>query len=133
MMRINQLREEGARENIDLAPALKDYYMRHMADGTFVSWLALDGNKIIATSGMSFVEKPPYFGCPSGRIGLLSSMYTDPDYRRKGIARELLARVIKDAREYGCGTVQITASDMGVKLYSDFGFVHNENFMQYKL
>ena len=38
-MRINQLREEGARENIDLAPALKDYYMRHMADGTFVSWL----------------------------------------------------------------------------------------------
>lgn len=132
-MRINQLREEGARENIDLAPALKDYYMRHMADGTFVSWLALDGNKIIATSGMSFVEKPPYFGCPSGRIGLLSSMYTDPDYRRKGIARELLARVIKDAREYGCGTVQITASDMGVKLYSDFGFVHNENFIQYKL
>ena len=107
--------------------------MRHMADGTFVSWLALDGNKIIATSGMSFVEKPPYFGCPSGRIGLLSSMYTDPDYRRKGIARELLARVIKDAREYRCGTVQITASDMGVKLYSDFGFVHNENFMQYKL
>jgi len=133
MMRINQLREEGAKENIDLAPALKDYYMRHMADGTFVSWLALDGNKIIATSGMSFVEKPPYFGCPSGRIGLLSSMYTDPDYRRRGIARELLARVIKDAREYGCGTVQITASDMGVKLYSDFGFVHNENFMQYKL
>ena len=132
-MKINQLREEGARENIDLAPALKDYYMRHMADGTFVSWLALDGNKIIATSGMSFVEKPPYFGCPSGRIGLLSSMYTDPDYRRRGIARELLARVIKDAREYGCGTVQITASDMGVKLYSDFGFVHNENFMQYKL
>lgn len=132
-MRINQLREEGARENIDLAPALKDYYMRHMADGTFVSWLALAGNKIIATSGMSFVEKPPYFGCPSGRIGLLSSMYTDPDYRRRGIARELLARVIKDAREYGCGTVQITASDMGVKLYSDFGFVHNENFMQYKL
>lgn len=132
-MRINQLREEGAREKIDLVPALKDYYMRHMADGTFVSWLALDGNKIIATSGMSFAEKPPYFGCPSGRIGLLSSMYTDPDYRRKGIARELLARVIKDAREYGCGTVQITASDMGVKLYSDFGFVHNENFMQYKL
>ena len=132
-MRINQLREEGARENIDLAPALKDYYMRHMADGTFVSWLAFNENKIIATSGMSFVEKPPYFGCPSGRIGLLSSMYTDPDYRRKGIARELLARVIKDAREYGCGTVQITASDMGVKLYSDFGFVHNENFMQYKI
>ena len=57
-MRINQLREEGAKEEIDLVPALKDYYTRHMADGTFVSWLALDGKNIIGTSGMSFVEKP---------------------------------------------------------------------------
>lgn len=132
-MRIDQLREEGAKEEIDLAPALKQYYMHHMADGTFVSWLAFDGNKIIGTSGMSFVEKPPYFGCPSGKIGLLSSMFTNPDYRRKGIAKELLSHVVNEAREYGCGTIQITASDMGVKLYTDFGFVHNENFMQYKL
>lgn len=132
-MRIKQLREEGATEDIDLVPALKDYYNRHMADGTFVSWLALDGEKIIGTSGMSFVEKPPYFSCPSGRIGLLSSMFTDPDYRRMGIAKELLHRVVEEARAYGCGAVQITASDMGVKLYSAYGFVHNGNFMQYNL
>jgi GNAT superfamily N-acetyltransferase len=132
-MRINQLREEGAKEDIDLTPALKDYYSRHMADGTFVSWLAFDGDKIIGTSGMSFVEKPPYFGCPTGRIGLLSSMYTDPAYRRKKIAKNLLDRVINEAKAYGCGTVQITASDMGVKLYTAYGFVHNGNFMQFKL
>ena len=132
-MRIQQLREEGAQEEIDLVPALREYYMRHMADGTFVSWLAWDGENIIGTSGMSFVEKPPYFGCPSGKMGLLSSMYTNPKYRRMGIARELLSRVVNDAREYGCGTIQITASDMGVKLYADFGFVYNGNFMQYKL
>lgn len=132
-MRIQQLREEGAKEEIDLVPALREYYMRHMADVTFVSWLAWDGENIIGTSGMSFVEKPPYFGCPSGKMGLLSSMYTNPKYRRMGIARELLSRVVNDAREYGCGTIQITASDMGVKLYADFGFVYNGNFMQYKL
>ena len=132
-MRINQLREEGAKEDIDLYSALNDYYKRHMADGTFVAWLALDVDKIIGTSGMSFVEKPPYFGCPSGKIGLLSSMFTDKEYRRKGIASELLKRVVDEARNYGCGTVQITASDMGVKLYTAFGFTHNNNFMQYKL
>ena len=132
-MRISQLREEGATEDTDLAPALRDYYRRHMADGSFVSYLALDGEMIIGTSGMSFVEKPPYFGCPNGRIGLLSSMYTLPAYRRRGIARELLRRVVEEARAYGCGSVQITASDMGVPLYADFGFVRNGNFMQYKL
>ena len=130
-MRIRQLREEGATEDIDLVPALLDYYDRHMADGTFVSWLAMDGDKIVGTSGMSFVEKPPYFSCPSGRLGLLSSMFTDPDYRRMGIAKELLSRVVEEARNYGCGCVQITASDMGVLLYTDFGFKKNGNFMQY--
>ena len=59
-MRINQLREEGATEDVDLVPALRDYYVRHMADGSFVSWIAMDGEKIVGTSGMSFVEKPPY-------------------------------------------------------------------------
>lgn len=132
-IRIKQLREEGATEEIDLKPALKDYYNRHMADGTFVSWIALDDDKIIGTSGMSFVEKPPYFGCPNGKIGLLSSMYTSNEYRRKGIAKELLTRVVKEAENYGCGVVQITASDMGVLLYTDFGFRKNGNFMQYNI
>ena len=132
-MRITQLREEGATEDLDLVPALKDYYHRHLADGTFVSWLALDGDRIIGTSGMSFVEKPPYFSCPSGRIGLLSSMFTDPGYSRLGIAKELLRRVTDEARDYGCGCVQITASDMGVLLYTAFGFRKNGNFMQYNL
>lgn len=138
-MRITQLTEEYVSSgqtvptDVDLQPALKDYYNRHLADDTFVSWLAMDGNKIIGTSGMSFVEKPPYFGCPTGRLGLLSSMYTNPNYRRMGIAKELLNRVIEEARAYGCGAVHITASDMGVKLYTAYGFKNNGNFMQYTL
>ena len=138
-MRITQLTEEytntgrSVPEGVDLKTALKDYYQRHMEEGTFVSWLAMDGDKIIGTSGMSFVEKPPYFTCPTGRLGLLSSMYTDPRYRRMGIAKELLHRVVEEARAYGCGSVHITASDMGVKLYTAYGFKHNGNFMQYDL
>ena len=138
-MRIAQLTEEYTSEGrkvpegVDLESALFDFYHRHMADGTFVSWLALDGDKIIGTSGMSFVEKPPYFTCPTGRLGLLSSMYTDPNYRRMGIAKELLHRVVEEARAYGCGAVHITASNMGVKLYTAYGFKHNGNFMQYNL
>ena len=94
-MRIHQLREEGAKDEIDLEPTLRDYYLRHLSDGTFISWLALDNDRIIGTSGMSIV--------------------------------------VDEAEKQGCGTVQITASDMGVLLYSDFGFEKNNNFMQYKL
>lgn len=62
------------------------------------------------------------------------------DYRRlteKEIDEFIKMRISQlreeGAKEYGCGTVQITASDMGVKLYNAYGFEHNENFMQYRL
>ena len=135
-LRINQLTEEyisegkSVPEDVDLETSLMDFYTRNMAAGTYVSWLALDGDKIVGTSGMSFAEKPPYFTCPTGRLGILSSMYTDPDYRRMGIATQLLDRVVNEAKEYGCGTIYITASNMGVKLYEAYGFKHNGNFMQ---
>lgn len=37
-IRIKQLCEEGATEDIDLKPALRDYYDRHMADGNFMQY-----------------------------------------------------------------------------------------------
>lgn len=130
-MRISQLQEEGAESTFDLKPYLQDYYIRHLHDNTFVSWIAVDDGKIIGTSGMSFIEKPPYYSCPSGKIGLLSSMYVIKEYRRKGIAKSLLDKVVNEAKNYGCATVQITASDMGVLLYTDYGFKKNNNFMYY--
>lgn len=130
-MRMLQLQEEGAEATFDLKPYLQDYYIRHINDNTFVSWLAIDEGKIIGTSGMSFVEKTPYYSCPSGKIGLLSSMYVRKEYRRRGIARVLLDKVVNEAKNYGCATVQITASDMGVLLYTDYGFKKNNNFMYY--
>jgi len=130
-MRINQLQEEGAEPAIDLTPHLWEYYTKHLKDSTFISWLAIDGDGIIGTSGMSFVEKPPYYSCPSGKIGLLSSMYTIKRYRRHGIAKVLLDKVVQEAKDYGCGMVQITASDIGVLLYTDYGFKKNGNFMYY--
>lgn len=132
-MRISQLQEEGSKANVDLKLCLNEYYSKHLADGTFVSWLAVVDNKIVGTSGISFVEKPPYYSNPSGKIGLLSSMYTLKEYRRKGIAKELLNRIVNEAKSYGCGTIQITASDMGVLLYKDYGFKKNGKFMDYQL
>ncbi len=130
-MRMQQLQAEGAEASFDLKPHLQDYYKRHLKDNTFVSWLAIDEDKIVGTSGMSFVEKPPYYSCPSGKIGLLSSMYVVKEYRRRGIAKLLLDKVVNEAKEYGCAAVHITASDMGVLLYTDYGFKKNNNFMYY--
>ena len=85
-LRIGQLREEGAKEDFDLRPNLLDYYKRHMADGTFVSWLAVDSD-------------------PCCKRGKSLRLRLCPDY----------------------------CTEMGVLLYTNFGFVKNGNFMQYAI
>lgn len=130
-LRMRQLQEEGAKPSFDLKPYLLDYYIRHFNDSTFVSWLAADDEKVVGTGGMSFVEKPPYYSCPSGKIGLLSSIYVIKEYRRKGIAKALLDNVVNEAKAFGCAAVQVTASDTGVLLYTNYGFRKNSNFMYY--
>ena len=132
-MRISQLQEEGAKSKENLVLPLKAYYVKHLQDNTFVSWLAIDDDKIVGTSGASFVEKPPYYGCLSGKIGLLSSMYVIENYRRQGIAKNLLDKIINDAKEFGCDVLQVTGSNVGVRLYSAYGFKKNQNFRYYEI
>ncbi len=132
-LRILQLKEEGATEDFDLTSNLSDYYLNHIKDKSFVGWLAIHDTIIIGTSGMSFSQKPPYYANPSGKIGLLSCMYTVEEFRRKGIGKNLLEKVINEAKEYGCGTVYITASKQGALLYENCGFQRNDNFFQLKL
>lgn len=133
-LRIQQLAEEGADTGCcDLSPHLSGFYQRHLTDGSFVSWLAQEDNQIIGTSGLSFVEKPPYYGNLTGKIGILSNMYTVREFRRRGIAKKLLGLIAAESRLAGCGTIHVTASDDGVHLYTNFGFQKNQNFMQLKL
>ena len=132
-MRIRQLREEGAKEEYDLSPALRDYYDRHFGDHSFRAWVAIHEGEIVGVCGMSIVEKPPYFSCQTGRIGLLSSVYTVPGFRRRGVAKRLVNTAIRFAKMAKCGVIQLTASNDGVKLYTALGFTDNGNFMQMKL
>ncbi len=132
-LREMQLQEEGAIATFDLTLSLLNYYDKHFHDGTFISWIALQDKKIIATSGISFIEKPPYYSNASGKIGLLSSMYTLNPYRRLGIAKKLLGLVVNEAKIYGCSAIHITASEAGAHLYQNFGFQRTDKFFYYNL
>lgn len=132
-VRKKQLLEEGEILNNDLVNNLKDYYYAHLLEGSFCAWVVKNKNQIIATSGISFVERPPYMKCINGKLGIVSSMYTLREFRRNGIAKMLLKKLIEEARIRECYIIQITASNIGIKLYESCGFEKNNNFMQYKL
>ena len=58
-LRINQLKDEGAKETLDLKPYLKEYYTTNLNNKSFISFLAIDNDEIIATSGLTITHKPP--------------------------------------------------------------------------
>ncbi len=47
-----------------------------LADGSFVAWLAVEDDVIIATSGISFYKLPPNKKCPTGKMAYIGNMFT---------------------------------------------------------
>ncbi len=132
-LRIAQLKDEGAIESFDLRPNLYAFYNEQLSSNNFIMFGCFNNNKIIATGSLSFVFKPPYYNCPNGKIGLLSSMYVNPNYRRQGIASKMLDLIVNEAKMNNCSLIHITASKMGKLLYSKYGFIRKNNFMEYKI
>jgi len=98
------------------------YFTSALADGSFVAWLALDGNEIVATSGLSFSVTPPNFACPDGRVAYIMNMFTFPAYRSQGIATELFGRIAVEAKNLGYKKITLNATAMGRPLYEKYGF-----------
>jgi len=106
----------------EMEPILLAYFMAALADNSFVAWLALNGEEIVATSGLSFSLVPPSYSNQSGKVAYIMNMYTLPEYRRQGIAAELLQRTVEAARARGYKKITLHATDMGRPLYEKFGF-----------
>ena len=132
-LRLKQLKDEGSVESFDLKPNLFKFYTEQLISDNFAIFGFIDNNRIIATGSLSIVYKPPYYNCPNGKIGLLSSMYVDESFRRQGLATKMLDSIVEYAKENECSLIHITASKMGELLYIKYGFIKKNNFMEYKL
>ena len=58
------------------------------------------------------------------------NMYTNPEYRRKGIALKTLDLLVEDAKAKGITAVSLEATDVGKPLYEKYGFVKMNDEME---
>jgi predicted GNAT family acetyltransferase len=64
---------------------------------------------------------------------MIVNVYTEPDHRRRGLARRLMVTMLDWLRQEGYGTVSLHASDYGRALYESLGFrATNEMRLQLK-
>ena len=57
------------------------------------------------------------------------NMYTDPEYRRKGIAMRTLDLLVQEAWGRGIHFIALEATSMGRPLYERYGFCRMEDEM----
>lgn len=78
----------------------------------------------LAASGViEFQQRIPSPGTPSGQAAYVSNMSTDPRWRRRGLARAILADLLAEARRREVDRIELHATAEGIGLYRSVGFV----------
>jgi GNAT superfamily N-acetyltransferase len=107
-----------------------------LADGSYVGWFAIDaGGSVIAGAGVHIKLQLPRISHDHNRVEdspvpLAVNVYTEPQWRGKGIARALMRELMRCASEQGMDRVVLHASDAGRPLYESLGF-HSTNEMRW--
>ena len=109
------------------------YFTEKMGQDIFAAWVAETGTrKIIACAGVSIYELAPKPWNLASRYAFISSMYTEPEWRRQGIGGKLLEETLAYSRSLGITYATLHASESGKSLYQSFGF-SDTNEMRMKL
>jgi len=90
--------------------------------GTQIAFLAESGGEVVACAILIWWTMLPTLTELSRKKGYVSSVYTDPAWRRRGIGRHLMEQLLAQAREMGVQRLILWASQMGHPLYLDLGF-----------
>jgi GNAT superfamily N-acetyltransferase len=93
-----------------------------LEDGTYRGWLVEVSGRIVAGGGLMIVRQPSSPRDPSSRRSWIMNMYTDPEYRWKGLSTSIIQTIIAGCRENGYHWVSLRASDAGRHLYETLGF-----------
>jgi len=102
---------------------------RYFLEGDQTTVVAVDDGRCVACASMSYIEIMPTFSHPSGKRAHLMNVYTEKDYRRRGIARQLVNMLIEDARAHGATEISLDATESGRPLYESVGFKASEECM----
>lgn len=98
------------------------YLKKAMAEKSFRSWLASIENRTVAGGAIIISPWPAHPYDLECRRATILNVYTDREYRRRGIARRILETIIAWCQREGFARVDLHASPDGRHLYESLGF-----------
>ena len=134
-LRFEMAREMGSHDFVDTSTDWRDRFVeyfsrKHRIDEARL-FLAYDGDLPVGSAIVSILEEYRRYvlGVQSAWV---NAVYVKPEYRRMGIAKELMLLTIDWARQHGCRRMRLRSSDEGRPMYASLGF-HPTSEMEFPL
>jgi Acetyltransferases len=105
-----------------MVTATADYLRKAIPEGSFRSWLACDNGRVVAGGAVVISPWPAHAYDLECRRATILNVYTEPEYRRRGIARQIMEIIIAWCKQEGFARVSLHASEHGRPLYESLGF-----------
>ena len=112
---------------------IKGYFEYKILTKECVTILAEDKNSIIGTGIAFFYESVPSLSNISGKNAYITSMYVKEEYRRMKIGSTILEKLIEISKTNHAQFIMLNATEIGRKLYNQYGFNDIENGMILKV
>ena len=99
------------------------FFRRALSDASYRGWLAVETNgRVVAGGGIWLAPWPPHPRSPIPVRPFILNMFTEPEYRKRGLARRVMEVIMDWCRTQGFGWVSLHASEQGRPLYASLGF-----------
>lgn len=121
-------------ERAGMEKQLPDYFDRKL--GTeLVAFVARDEDRavdetkgnIVSVAYLHIIEMPANSILLTGLFGDVLSVYTEPEYRGKGLCTQLMKNLIEYGKKRGLGRIDLLATDDGYPIYEKVGFKETEH------
>jgi GNAT superfamily N-acetyltransferase len=115
---------EGTVEQLDrMVEVAGPWLARALADGSYHHWLALDSSgRVAGGGGVLLCPWPANPKDPCTERAVILNVYTEPEFRKRGIARQIMLTILAWVKEQGLRSVNLHASAEGRHLYEKLGF-----------
>ena len=110
--------------------ACHDYFSQFIASKEFLSWVAENNGKIIATSGLVFLQKPPDPRNNTGKEAYIMNMFTLPEWRNQGIATKLMEETIAFIKKKGINLLRLHTTEIARSTYEKIGCIQVDYEME---
>ncbi len=98
------------------------HYLSENLNKNLFAYIGRKGEEIVVCALLLVVEKPMSPAFINGKTGTVLNVYTKPECRHRGYAKQLINMLLQDAASMGLCIVELKATEAGYSLYKSMGF-----------